>query len=86
MSFVVSIPLGMVFGVVTWAALRGRGGLAGLILFTFFGSMGSLLGGLAAQAAFGWVSEGVLAVGAVAGATLATLTEVVAFGRAPRVG
>jgi hypothetical protein len=84
MSLVVAGPLGMMFGFVTWAALRGRGGLPGLILFVMFGCIGAWMGGLAAEAASGAVSDGVVALGGVIGATLASLTEVVAFGRAPR--
>jgi hypothetical protein len=85
MSLVVAGPLGMMFGFVTWAALRGRGGLPGLILFVLFGSIGSWFGGLAAEAVGSAASDGVVALGGVIGATLASLTEVVAFGRPPRI-
>jgi hypothetical protein len=83
-SVVLSGPLGMVFGLVTWAAMRGRGGLMGLVSFTFFGAVGAAAGAVAAQT-FGGASDDLLTLGAIAGAALASLTEVVAFGRAPRI-
>jgi hypothetical protein len=82
-SVVLSGPLGMVFGLVTWAAMRGRGGMAGLVSFTFFGAVGAIAGAVATQI-FGGSGDDLLTVGAMGGAALASLTEIVAFGRAPR--
>jgi hypothetical protein len=86
MSLVVSGPLGLVFGFVTWAALCGRGGFFGLVLFSFFGAVGAVAGAQAMEAAFSGGSDRLLALGAMGGGILASLTEVLAFGRAPRIG
>jgi hypothetical protein len=83
-SVVLSGPLGMVFGLVTWAAMRGRGGVMGLLSFSFFGAVGAVAGAVATQT-FGGTSDDLLTLGAIGGAALASLTEVVAFGRAPRI-
>ena len=83
-SVVLSGPLGVIFGLVTWAAMRGRGGVLGLFSFTFFGAVGAVAGAAAAQA-FGGAGDAWLAVGAVAGAAMASGIEVIAFGRAPRI-
>jgi hypothetical protein len=84
MSLLLSGPLGMVFGVVTWAALRGRGGLTGLFFFSFFGALGALAGSFGTHAALGNPSDVLLTLGAFAGAALSTLAEVVGFGRSPQ--
>ena len=80
MSLLVSLPLGIMFGIVTWAAVRGRGGLLGLVLFTFFASVAAFVGGFAAEAIAGSWSDAVTAAGAVVGAAVASLVEVVGFG------
>ena len=80
MSLLVSLPLGIMFGIVTWAAVRGRGGLLGLVLFTFFASVAAFVGGFAAEAIAGSVSDAVTAAGALVGAAVASLVEVVGFG------
>src|SRR4051794_41901216 len=83
MSLVVAGPLGMMFGFVTWAALRGRGGLPGLILFVMFGCIGAWTGGLAAEAAAGAVTGGGGALGGVAGAGPGPPARGGGLGRAP---
>jgi hypothetical protein len=85
MSILVSLPLGLVFGLVTWAAVRGRGGFFGLVLYAFFGSVTAFMGGLAAEAIVSSGSDAVTGLGAVAGAGLASLVEVVGFGKRPVV-
>ena len=80
MTLLVSLPLGIMFGMGTWAAVRGRGGLFGLILFTFFASVAAFIGGFAAEAIAGSVSDAVTGVGAAVGAAIACLVEVVGFG------
>jgi hypothetical protein len=85
MSLLVSLPLGIVFGLGTWAAVRGRGGLFGLFLFTMFASVAAFAGGLAAEAIAGSAADAVTGVGAVAGAAVACLVEVLGFGKRPLV-
>jgi hypothetical protein len=80
MSLLFSPPLGIMFGMATWAAVRGRGGLFGLVLFTFFASVAAFAGGLAAEAIAGSASDAVTGVGAAVGAAFASLVEAVAFG------
>jgi hypothetical protein len=81
MSILFSVPLGLVFGLGTWAALRGRGGLLGLVLFTLFGSLAALTGGFAAEALAGSASDAVIGIGAIAGAGVASVVETVGFGK-----
>jgi hypothetical protein len=81
MSLLVSLPLGIMFGMGTWAAMRGRGGLFGLLLCTFFASVAAFTGGIAAEAIAGSASDAVTGVGAVVGAAVASLVEVVGFGK-----
>jgi hypothetical protein len=83
MSLLVSLPLGIVFGLGTWAAVRGPGGLFGLILFTLFASVASFAGGLAAEAIDGSSMDAVTAVGAIIGAALACTVQAFAFGKRP---
>jgi hypothetical protein len=83
MSLLVSLPLGIMFGLGTWAAVRGRGGLFGLILFTFFASVAAFAGGLAAESIAGSASDAVTGVGAAVGAAVACLVEAVGFGKRP---
>jgi hypothetical protein len=85
MSLLVSLPLGIVFGLGTWAAVRGRGGLLGLILFTFFASVAAFAGGLAAEAIAGSAADAVTGVGAAVGAAVACLVEALGFGKRPLV-
>jgi uncharacterized membrane protein YeaQ/YmgE (transglycosylase-associated protein family) len=85
MSILVSLPLGIVFGLVTWAAVRGRGGFFGLLLFALFGSVGAFAGGFAAEAITAASSDTITGMGAVAGAALASLVEAVGFGKQPLV-
>jgi hypothetical protein len=85
MSLLFSLPLGIMFGMGTWAAVRGRGGLFGLVLFVFFASVAAFAGGLAAEAITASVSDAVTGVGAAVGAAVASLVEVVGFGRDPFV-
>jgi uncharacterized membrane protein YeaQ/YmgE (transglycosylase-associated protein family) len=85
MSILVSVPLGLMFGLVSWAMVRGRGGLFGLFLFAVFGSVGAFTGGLAAEAITAGASDAVTGLGALAGATLAVVVEMVGFGKRPLV-
>ena len=85
MSLLFSVPLGVVFGLATWAAVRGRGGFFGLVLFTVFGLLTAFVGGLAAESIAGSASDVVTAVGAMAGAGVASFVEVVGFGKPPLV-
>jgi hypothetical protein len=80
MSLLFSPPLGIMFGLATWAAVRGRGGLFGLVLFTFFASVAAFAGGLAAEAIAGSASDAITGVGAAVGAAFASLVEAVGFG------
>ena len=80
MSLLFSLPLGIMFGMVTWAAVRGLGGLFGLVMFMFFASVAAFVGGIAAEAIAGSVSDAVTGVGAVVGAAVASVVEVVGFG------
>jgi hypothetical protein len=81
----ISAPLGMVFGLVTWAALRGRGGVSGLVLFAIFGSVAAFVGVLGVDATVGSPSDAAVGLGAAAGALLASVIEVVAFRSRPLV-
>jgi hypothetical protein len=83
--FVLSAPVGIFFGLVTWAALRGKGGFFGLILFALFGTLGAFLGVLAVDAIGGAVSDRWTGLGVAVGAALASLAGVIGFGSRPLV-
>jgi hypothetical protein len=80
MWLVFSAPLGSMFGVTTWALLRGRGGLSGLALLSSFGSVAAFVGGLAAEAIAGYPSDAVTGLGAAAGAFMAMSLAGLSFG------
>jgi hypothetical protein len=84
MLLAIAVPVGVTFGAVTWALIRGRGKLAGLVLCTLFAVIGSFIGGLAAQAMTVSVDRTGLAIGAVLGALLASLVEALGFGPRPK--
>jgi hypothetical protein len=73
MWLIVSAPLGLAFGTVTWALLRGRGGLSGLMLFGCLGSLAAFVGSLAAEAVAGYQADSLTGFGAAAGAAAANL-------------
>ena len=80
MWVVLSVPLGMAFGTTTWAVLRGRGGVGGLVLFVLLSAVGSSVGALAAEAMGGSQADLVSGVGAALGALLASMTLGLAVG------
>jgi hypothetical protein len=61
MWLIVSAPLGLAFGTVTWALLRGRGGVSGLMLFACLGSLAAFIGSLAAEAVAGYQADALTA-------------------------
>jgi hypothetical protein len=75
-----SAPVGTFVGLITWAALRGRGGLSGLVLFGIFGMLTAFVGALAADAVVRSASEGAIALGATCGAGLASAVGTLGFG------
>jgi hypothetical protein len=79
-----SAPVGMLFGLVTWAALRGRGGLAGLVLLALFGTLAGFAGGLGGNALAASASDGVITLGTLVGAALVTVVGAVGFGSQTR--
>ncbi len=79
-----AIPIGATMGIATWAIIRGRGGALGGLLCTFFGIIGALIGGLAANAIVQDASRAAVAVGAVLGALGASLVEAFGFGMRPK--
>ena len=80
-----SAPLGLAFGVVTWAFLRGRGGLSGLMLFALLGATAAFIGSLAAEAVAGYQADALTGVGAGIGAFCASLFLCLSFGAEPIV-
>ena len=83
MLLVVSLPIGLSFGVATWSLIRGRGGFAGLALSVVMGMITAFVGGLAGQALFG-PSAGAIGLGSMAGGLLAGAVEAVGFGPRPK--
>jgi hypothetical protein len=79
-----AIPIGLTMGVATWALIRGRGRAFGLLLCAFFGIVGAVLGGLAANAIYNGQSRPAVGIGALAGALLACLVEAFGFGPRPK--
>jgi hypothetical protein len=80
MILLVSLPFGATLGAMTWAALRGRGGLLGLLLSFFFGAIAALVGTLAAQALLASSTNAALGTGAILGALAHLLVGVAALG------
>ena len=80
MWVVLSVPLGMAFGTTAWAVLRGRGSVAGLILFVLLSAVGAGVGALAAEAVGGSQAALVSGLGATAGALVASLGLALAVG------
>ena len=83
MWLIVSAPLGLAFGTVTWALLRGRGGLSGLLLFASLGALAAFVGSLAAEAVAGYQADSLTGVGAAAGAIAANLFLALSVGPQP---
>jgi hypothetical protein len=79
-----TIPIGLLVGLVTWAIMRGRGGLVGALLCGLFAVIGAVIGGFAAEAIAQGGSRGTLALGAVIGAVVAGLVEGFGFGPRPK--
>jgi hypothetical protein len=84
MLLAIAIPVGVTFGAVTWALIRGRGKLTGLVLCALFATVGAFIGGLAAQAMSNGSGRTELAIGTGLGALLASLVEAVGFGLRPK--
>src|SRR5688572_13780350 len=80
----VFIPIGVTFGVVTWALIRGRGGLFGLALSVIAGVVNAFLGMLAGQAIAGGGNTVAMGVGATLGALVAAVFEAVGWGPRPK--
>lgn len=78
-----SAPLGLAFGAVTWAALRGRGGFSGLMLFVVLGAIAGFVGSLAAEAVAGYQGDALSGAGAVGGALAASVFIALGFGAEP---
>jgi hypothetical protein len=79
-----AIPIGVALGIATWALIRGRGGLPGLLLCAFFSVVGALLGGFAASALFAGGSPATVGGGALVGALVLCAVEAVGFGPRPK--
>jgi hypothetical protein len=82
--FSLAVPIGVTLGAATWALIRGRGRLVGLLLCAFFGVVGGVVGGLAADAIYAGAPRGAVGVGVLAGALLASLVEAFGFGPRPK--
>ena len=82
MWLIFSAPLGLAFGAVTWALLRGRGGFSGLVLFSLLGSLAAFIGSLAAEAVAGYQADALTGVGAAAGAAVGESVSGPQFGAA----
>ena len=83
MWLLVSAPLGLTFGMVAWAFLRGRGGFFGLVLFALAGAMAAFVGGFAAEALAGYQSDFLTGMGAGVGAFLASVFIGITVGTEP---
>jgi hypothetical protein len=79
-----AVPIGATLGIATWALIRGRGGLSGLLLCAFFATLGAVLGGIAADAVFEGGSHATVVMGALLGAVLVGVVEAVVFGPRPK--
>jgi hypothetical protein len=84
MLLAIAIPVGVTFGAVTWALIRGRGKLTGLVLCALFATVGAFIGGLAAQAMSNGSGRTEVGIGAALGALLASLVEALGFGPRPK--
>jgi hypothetical protein len=82
--FSLAIPIGVTLGLATWAIIRGRGGLVGGLLCAFFGFIGALMGGFAADAIVQGATRAILALGASIGALIACVVEGLIFGPRPK--
>jgi hypothetical protein len=80
-----TLVIGVTFGVSAWSAIRGRGGLPGMALSMFMGAIGASVGWLAAQAMVEEASPGQLGLGAAMGGLLVAVIAVVGWGPRPRV-
>jgi hypothetical protein len=83
MLLAIALPVGLTFGVATWALMRGMGRGGGFVLSALFGIIGAFVGGLGGQA-MGDGSGTALGVGTVVGALLASVVESLAFGAGPK--
>ena len=83
MLLAIALPIGLTFGAVTWALMRGRGRGGGFLLCALFAVIGSFVGGLAGQA-MGGSSNVAIGVGAVLGGVLASVVEAMGFGPRPK--
>jgi hypothetical protein len=83
MFLLVSIPIGLSLGLVTWSLIRGRGGLAGLALCMAFGAISAFVGGLAGLAIFG-TSSASIGLGSCAGALVMAIVAAAGWGPRPK--
>ena len=84
MLLAIAIPIGLTLGAATWALMRGRGRGGGLILHIVFATIGSFVGGLAAQALIEPPTNTAIGVGAAVGGFLAAVVEALGFGPRPK--
>lgn len=84
MLLAIAIPIGLTLGAATWALMRGRGRGGGLILHIVFATIGSFVGGLAAQALIDSSTGTAIGVGAAVGGFLAAVIEALGFGPRPK--
>jgi Na+/phosphate symporter len=84
MLLTIAIPVGLTLGAATWALMRGRGRGSGLLLHIVFATIGSFIGGLAAQALIDPATNTAVAVGAVIGGFVAAIVEALGFGPRPK--
>jgi hypothetical protein len=85
MFFLVSVPVGMIFGAATWAFIRGRGRFAGLALVVVVHIISAFVGGLAAQAIVRPASSVAILLGTLCGALAAAVVVAIGWGPRPRV-
>jgi hypothetical protein len=80
MVVLVIIPIGITIGAVTWALIGGRGGFWGFALSVLANLVSAFIGGLGAQALSPQPTNATLVAGAVFGALLCTVIEVIGWG------
>lgn len=80
----VLVPIGITMGAVTWAFIRGRGGLAGFLATVGACLLGALVGALAGAAAALPAEFAHVALGAAVGSLAVAVVVVLAWGRRSR--
>jgi hypothetical protein len=84
MLLAIAIPIGFTLGAATWALVRGPGGFTGLLLYMLFATLGSFIGGLAAQAMVESDTNLSIGIGAAVGGFLVAVVEALGFGPRPK--